>query len=244
MKKYFVSLILSTFLGVLAFPVAAQAQGTTTVRVQAPLDAWQVRRAQTHQMIKVIEDSNVSQADRANAVRGFDARLTAAEKGELTPMETMELLRIFYVPKELQSKPPHFDMALRIVAMQATLGWYDALRFADASGRAEISTNEDFDMMAFGDSAQAFVQYMKDYPEQAAAAVKAGIQDAHAKIKANSLSYDIHWPASYGMLRMQCALQNAKTCETPKPRPASDWPALLDQADQMVSNFYRASKNK
>jgi hypothetical protein len=243
MKKHIASLVLGVLFGVLAIPLAAHAQDKV-VQVQSPQDAWQVRRAQTRAIIKVIGDQNANPAQHASAMHDFDARLTAAEKGELTPIEIMDLFRVFYVPKELQNQPPHFDTMLRIIATQATLGWYDALRFADASGRAEISNNEAFFTLAFGENTQDFVQFMKDQPEQAAAAVKAGIQDAHNKIKANSISYDPHWPASYGMLRMQCALQNAKTCERPKPQPASEWPALLDQADQRVSTFYRAINGK
>ncbi len=243
MNKHIAYLALGALLGALTMPHAAHAQGKV-VQVQAPQDPWQVRRAETRAMMKVIGDSNASQAQRASAMHDFDARLTAAEKGQLTPVESMELLRVFYIPKEFQSKPPRIDTMLRAVAMQATLGWYDALRFADASGRAEIVDNEAFFTQAFGDNTQDFLQFMKDQPEQAAAAVKAGVQDARDKIKANDIGYDPHWPASYGMLRMECAMQNAKTCENPKPQPTSAWPGLLDQADQRVSSFYRADKGK
>jgi hypothetical protein len=156
----------------------------------------------------------------------------------------MELFQVFYIPKALQQKPPRFDTMLRIIAAQATMGWYDALRFADDSGRAEISSNEAFFTLAFDKSARDFVRFMKEQPDQAAAAVKAGIQDARDKIAAKHINYDATWPASYGILRMQCAMKNAKTCEGPAPRPAGDWPALLDQAAQRVSTVYRAAKGE
>lgn len=184
------------------------------------------------------------QAKHASALRDFDARLTAAAKGELTPIETMELFQVFYIPKELQQKPPRFDAMLRIIAAQATIGWYDALRFADDSGRAEISNNEAFFTLAFDRSTRDFVRFMKEQPDQTAAAVKAGIQDARDKIAAKRINHDPTWPASYGMLRMQCTMKSAKTCEGPTPRPAGEWPALLDQAAQRVSTVYQAAKGE
>jgi hypothetical protein len=144
----------------------------------------------------------------------------------------------------VQKKPPNIEQLLEMIAGQATLGWYDALRFADASGRAEIVNNEAFFTLPFDNNIQVFSQFIKDHPEQAAAWVKAGIHYAREKIKANSIGYDQYWPASYGLLRMQCGLKNAKTCEVPKPQPASEWPALLDQAAQKVSDFYGPDKGR
>jgi hypothetical protein len=208
-------------------PLATHAQDRI-VRVQTLQDAWQVRRAETRAFITAIGDEKATQAQHASARRGFDARLTAAEKGELTPMETMELFQVFYIPK----------------AAQATMGWYDALRFADDSGRAEISSNEAFFTLAFDKSTRDFVRFMKEQPDQAAAAVKAGIQDARDKIAGKHINYDPTWPASYGMLRMQCAMTNATACEGPSPRAADEWPALLDQAAQRVGIVYRAAKGE
>ena len=94
MKKYIAILAVSIFFGI---PGIALAQGKT-IEVRAPQDAWQVRRAQTLAMIKVLDDENAAQNQDEAVKRDFDARLTACEKGELTPMETMDLLRVFYVP--------------------------------------------------------------------------------------------------------------------------------------------------
>lgn len=240
MKKYIAILAVSIFFGI---PGIALAQGKT-IEVRAPQDAWQVRRAQTLAMVKVLDDENAAQNQDEAVKRDFDARLTACEKGELTPMETMDLLRVFYVPQEMDSKSPHLELILEKVAMQATLGWYDALRFADDSGRSEILYNEAFFTAAFGDNTREITQFMKDQPERAAAAVKAGIQSARNDIKAGTLSYDAHWPASYGMLRMQCAMQKSNTCAVPTPRPEGEWPALLTQAEQRVTTFYRISTKK
>lgn len=235
----------SVALGVLlssSGPSVVQAQDKI-IHVQTPADAWQVRRSRTRALIDVIRDPSASQAEQTRAEHDFDARLTDADNGKTTPIETLELFRDFYIPRELEKKPPNLYTSLQIVATQATLGWYDALRFADDSGRAEIVTNGNFFALAFGPNIQKFAQFMKDHPEQAAAAVKAGVQYAHKKIKDNDIYYDVQWPASYGMLRMQCFLQNAKACEKPKPRAASEWPSLLDQAAERVSAFYRNGKD-
>lgn len=242
MKAHFASLAMAVLFSAAMTPSAAHAQ-SKIVQVQAPQDAWQVRNERTQAIIKLIRDQKATPAQHAKALREFDATLTAAEKGELTPIETMELFGVFYVPKELQKKSPDIDLLLETIATQATLGWYDALRFADESGRVEIVNNESFFLLPFDRDAQVFIQFMKDHPDQAAAAVKAGIQHAREKIESNDIRYDTHWAASYGMLRMQCALRNARTCEKPKPQPVSEWPALLDQAAQRVSSYYRADKD-
>lgn len=241
LRKYRAGAVIGILLSILLAPLAANAQGKV-IHVQTQEDAWQVRRVETRGFINVLNDPNTSQAEKDRAFQGLDARMTAAEQGKLTPIETMELFRVFYIPEGFQKKTP-IDTMLEIIAGQATLGWYDVLRFADATGREEIAFNENFFTTAFGNNAKDFVQFMKDHPAQAAAAVHSGISYARDKIKANDIHYDTHWPASYGMLRMQCMLRNAKTCEKPKPKPVSEWPALLDQAAQRVSTFYRISKN-
>lgn len=241
LKTHTISVALGVLFSVFMTPLVAHAQDKI-VGVQTLHDAWQVRRAETRAFITAIGDEKATQAQHASALRGFDARLTASENGKLTPIETMEIFQVFYVPKELQKNLPRFDAMLRIIAAQATMGWYDALRFADDSGRAEISNNEVFFTLAFDKSIRDFVRFMKEQPDQTAAAVNAGIQDARDKIAAKHINYDPTWPASYGMLRMQCAVTNAKTCERPIPHPAGEWPALLDQSAQRVSTIYRAAK--
>lgn len=241
MKGHFTSLAWLVLFGVTMAPSATHAQ-SKVVQVQAPQDAWQIRSERTQAIIKVIRDQKATPAEHAKALREFDATLTAAEKGELTPIETMELFGVFYVPKELQKKSPDIGLLLETIATQATLGWYDALRFADKSGRAEIANNQAFFALPFDQDAQVVIQFMKDHPDQAAAAVEIGIQYAREKIKSNDIHYDTHWAASYGLVRMQCALRNAKTCEKPEPQPVDRWPALFDQAAQRVSSYYRADK--
>lgn len=233
MNKLLTNLALGILFSALLIPIAGQARGET-VLVHAPHDAWQVRSLETQKIIEVIRDPKATEAQHAKAFKEFDARLTAAEKGELTPIETMELFGLFYIPKDLKSKSPNMALNLQLIATQATLGWYDALRFADASGRAEIVNNDAFFTLPFDQNIRVFVQFMEEHPKESAAAVQKGIQYARDKIKANGVLYDQHWPASYGLLRMQCGLKHAKTCETPKPQPSSEWPALFDKAAERV----------
>ncbi|WP_158881799.1 hypothetical protein [Rhodanobacter sp. L36] len=241
MKKYFASLALGFLFITLTAPPVAYAENKV-IYVQSPKDAWRIRRTQTRALIQIIEDKSTSPTELARARQNFDARLTEADRGKLTPIETLELFRVFYIPHELQGGSFKVDVALRAIASQTTLSWYDALRFADESGRAEIGTNESFFTLALGQNAKYFIQYLQDDPDSAAVAVAAGIQDARDRIESNNIHYDTHWPASYGMLWMQCAMRNAKTCEKPKPRPVREWPTLLDRAAEQVGNFYQQAK--
>lgn len=244
MRKQIAGIALGLLLCAIAAPLPALAQDKV-VNVKTPLDPWQARRAETHGILRRYGDPKLSPGELESVRGAFDARLTAAEKGTLTPLETMELFRVFYLPKSVKESKDKgavvpYDLMLQMVATQATLGWYDALRFADASGRAEIATNEQFFLLPFGDLQSDFLRYIKAHPEPAAAAVRAGIQQARERIQGQKVAYDARWPASYGMLRMTCAMSNAQSCETPPARPASDWPGLLDEAAQRVASTYRA----
>jgi len=242
MKKYITPLVLSILTCVLPALPVAHAQDNKVTVIQFPKDGWELRREETAAIIKTINDPKSTKDQLDKAIREFDARLTESEQIRLTPIETMELLGVFYVPKELKNKNPDYATLLKVITTQATLGWYDALRYTDESGREEIANHASFFSLAFGANRQYFLQYMKDYPEQTAAAVKAGIQNARNMIKAKHNNYDEQWPSAYGMARMKCVVANAKVCEHPTPRPISEWPALLDQADKKVSAFYSASK--
>ena len=129
-------LVLASFLS--SLPAVAQTVGKTVV-VDAPSDAWQVHRKQTLEWVRTFNNDKLPKSQREAAYKKFDAALTQFDKNlfSITPMEAMDLMQIFYVPNE----DGKMETQLTLVAAIAAAGWYDALRFADESGRAEIANN-------------------------------------------------------------------------------------------------------
>lgn len=208
-----------------------------TVLLDTKPDPWQVRRKQVIDLAAAILKSEYK--DKA-AKEKFDKILVNFDKDfvSITPMEAMDLQRIYYVPL---SKPVEMESNLGVVVALATLGWYDALRFADASGRAEIRDSESFFLRAFtapgSKSLDEVVAFLKDKPVEAARAVKTGTDAARTVL--GRIHYDIHWPASYGLLRSQCALQREQNCKRPVPLPQDQWPAAFEEAVATTTRYYR-----
>lgn len=224
-----------------ASPAALGTPGRTVLLDVKP-DPWQLRRQALIELVSVIHKSNykdkAANAKFAKVLSDFDKDFVS-----ITPMEGMDLQRIYYVPL---SKPVEMESNLGVVVALATLGWYDALRFADASGRAEIEKNESFFLRAYtapgGKGLEDVVAFLKDKPLEAARAVKTGT-DAARTVLGRGVHYDVHWPASYGLLRSQCALQTTQDCARPTPLPQDQWPAALEEAVAAVTRYYRdASK--
>jgi hypothetical protein len=208
-----------------------------TVLLDVKPDPWQVRRKRVIDLVDAIIKSNYK--DKA-ASDEFEKLLTSFDKDftVITPMEGMDLQRLYYIPS---SPPEEMASNLGAIAALATLGWYDALRFADESGRAEIKHNENFFMSAFtapGSSAKAdMVAFLQSKQEEAASAVKFGTDTARRMLP--RVHYDVRWPASYGLLRTQCALQGNKNCSRPTPMPQDQWPAAFEEAVAQVTRYYR-----
>ena len=224
----------------LALPAAAQGPANLpgkTVLLEVKPDPWQVRRKEVIDLVSVILKSDYK--DKA-ATEKFEKILTSFDKDfvSITPMEGMDLQRIYYVP---MSKPADMESNLGVVAALATLGWYDALRFADESGRVEIQNNESFFLRAFtapGSKAMdAVVAFLKTHPQEAQRAVKTGVEAARTVLP--RIHYDVHWPASYGLKRSQCALQGGKNCTRPAALPQARWPAAFEEAVALTTRYYR-----
>ena len=217
-------------------PMAAAQQAGKTVVVDAPSDAWQARRKQTLDFVRTFNNEKLSKPQREAAYKKFDAVLTQFDKNlfSVTPMEAMDLMQIFYVPNEAGK----MEAQLTLVAAIATAGWYDALRFADESGRAEIANNEEFFKRALMTRKDEFIRYLSDEPQAAAKAVATGINYARMA-QDGMLKYDVRWPASYGLLRMQCGLSGAKTCPKPAEMAQKDWPAAFEQSAAKVTHYFR-----
>ena len=220
-----------------ATPVAPAKAANHQVLLDIKPDPWQVRRKQVIDLVAAIQKSDYK--DKA-AKDQFDKILADFDKDfvSITPMEAMDLQRIYYVPV---SKPEEVESNLGVVAALATLGWYDALRFADASGRAEIQDTESFFLRAFtvpgSKSLEEVVAFLKNKPVEAARAVKAGTDAARTVL--GRIHYDVRWPASYGVLRSQCALQRAQNCKRPEPLPQDQWPAAFEEAVAATPRYYR-----
>jgi hypothetical protein len=130
--KSFVVVATVTFCAGLSLgPVRGLAQGAPTVQRPIKLEAWQNRRLER---LKIIKDALAPNAAKPQA---FDQLLTNFEARPVaqTPLENMDLLGLFYARSEGIAK------ALPVIVMNATLGWYDALRFGSPSGQAEIVNN-------------------------------------------------------------------------------------------------------
>jgi hypothetical protein len=194
-----------------ALQVMAPSKGNSATAPQNPLprQPWQIRRETYWATVK-----NANSQD-ADAKKKLDAVLTEFESQPFarTPMENMDILGTFYVPKDGVEK------AFVIVIANATLGWYDALRFGSESGRTEIQTNERFFLRAYllsgPKTTEQFKQFMKEHPDQAHTALINGLSIAE-KIRKNP-PYDVRWPTAYGLERVICA--EGGSCERPKEIP-------------------------
>lgn len=209
-----------------------------TVTVVTPKDAWQLRRDETAKTFLILMEKKAGKAEMAAASKKADQILTEFDSMGLpvTPMEAMDLIAWFYVP---QGDEP--ALGLIMISMQATLGWYDALRFADSSGLAEILGKERFFNKALMAKKDMFFDFMKQQPKEAAEAVATGIGLARQfkDLPWPKNFYNEQWPASYGLLRMQCGLKKLRKCAVPQALPESEWPAAMEEAVKRVTHYYR-----
>jgi hypothetical protein len=192
---------------------------------------WETRRVQFAKIIQGVR------AGDAQARKEFDNVLTEFDTKPLvrTPMENMEIVGVYYLPREGVEK------VLPIVVLNAMLGWYDALRFASESGRAEIS--QSLFKMAFTvtgpDAGSKAARFFDEQPDRTQQIVEQGIGMANSHRRAPPL-YDQHWPTAFGLERSICA--QGGICEVVKPLPESQWDAAWEQARQRVLAYYRGSK--
>lgn len=217
---------------------AAKALPGKTIEVNTPQDAWQLRRTSTLQLIGILQRKDTPKPEYEKAFKAFDDILTAFDKNPtgITPMESMDLMQVSYIPNE-----DNFPDQLALLALFATAGWYDALRFADESGRAEIVNNEAFFKRALMAKKDGFIAFMEKQPLEAAKAVARGIRIAEAT--RDTAQYDRRWPASYGLMRLQCGMEGKTSCPTPKAMPESEWPQAFKEAAARVTRYYRINKD-
>lgn len=221
----------------LSFPAAsvagpsspADAVGSTTV-VKVQAQEWQKRRAKTAEAFL-----GAVKGSKEHLAR-FDKVLTDFERSPLsfTPVEAVELVAAYYVPKDGLN---HAGVAM-LAAVQ-TLGWYDALRYGTASGRAEIVDNENFFRMPLlgennAKAKEELVALMRQNPELVRSWVEEGL--AMAEASRETQKYDRKWPSAYGLERLQCAMGGR--CAAPKAAPKESWDALWEQSKARVFKYW------
>jgi len=201
----------------------------TVVTVKVEPRAWQARRGEFARIV-----NNLGGKD-AQVLKDFEAVLTEFEQKPFsrTPMENMEILGVFYVPRE------GIEPTLSLIAANAALGWYDALRYGSESGRAEILHNEGFfklPMVLAGDEfIQMAVKFFVEQPEKTAQLVQKGIAIADA-LK-DDPRYDHQWPSAYGLERTLCAL--GAECTPPSAVPKAQWGEAWEETKARVVRYYR-----
>lgn len=200
--------------------------------IRVDLQPWQQRRIE---FIKTVH--GVRNGDPV-ARKDFDRILTDFETHafDRTPLENMELLGVFYVPKD------GIEKTLPVVIANAVLGWYDALRFASESGRAEIINKEGFFKKAFilngPDTTNKTILFLKNNPDKVAKMLEQGFLFAD-KFRETS-SYDRHWPSAYGLERVICA--TGGSCQAPPAIPKGQWDNAWEEAKKRVTAYYQVAK--
>lgn len=213
-----------------------------TIEIAVEPQQWQIRRSETMKAFNAYYGSGGK--DKTAEVK-LDAILTNLEKKpwSITPMEAIDIYGGFYVPNE---GAKNIGAILKMVSMFAIVGLYDANRFADASGRAEIMNNEGFLKRAFTLGGEAgvkqLVAFLEKHPKEAEAAVSAGADMATKLVE--MADYDVHWPTAYGLARMGCAMEGKKNCPPPEALPKSKWKEAFTEAVQTVTYYYRDNSKK
>jgi hypothetical protein len=217
-------------LGLSLGAASALAQGVPTPgQPPTKLEAWQIRRLER---LKLIKDALAPNAASSPA---FDQMLTNYDKHPLaqTPIENMDVLGLFYAPREGIAR------ALPLIVMNATLGWYDALRFGSPSGQTEIVNNEMFFKRVFVLAGKGrideYMEFAKSHPDEIQSEIDLGL--AFAERSKNTEEYDHKWPTAYGLERTICALGGA--CTPPVEAPQNQWNALWDQTKLRVKTYYK-----
>jgi hypothetical protein len=210
-------------------PAEASKAEAKTVTIKVEPQSWQVRRGEFARIV-----NNLSSKD-PQVVAAFDAVLTEFEQKPFsrTPMENMEILGVYYVPRE------GIEPTLTFIAANAALGWYDALRYGSASGRQEILHNEGFFklpmVLAGNEYIQQAVKFFVEQPEKTAQLVQKGIAIADA-LK-DDPRYDHQWPSAYGLERTLCAM--GADCAKPTPVQVAEWADAWEETKASVTRYYR-----
>lgn len=194
---------------------------------------WQVRRRRFNAVVQ-----GFARNDPA-APPALDKILSDYESAPFryTPIETLEILGVAYLPVQ------DVEKTFLVIATEQVMGWYDVLRYASESGRAEIVNNEGFFKLPLAvsgpqGSARA-VKYLEEHPVEARQTLARAF--AAADKFRETQNYDRHWPAYYGLERQLC-LQDPSQCKPPPLLDRAKWDEAWSEAKQRVAAYYQLDK--
>ena len=149
-------------------------------------------------------------------------------------MEALDIVGTYYLPNE------GIENSLTLIVTQLVLGWYDVLRFASPSGRAEILDNEQFFKRALvlsgKDVTDKSLRFLNDHQDRVLPLVENGVMYA-AKFR-DTASYDRQWPTAYGLERILCASGDAEKCTAPRALPKDQWDAAWAESKKAVTDYF------
>ncbi len=220
---------------VCASPLIAQTPvGPIGRQIPVPVEQqdWQARRAQSLKIILAAKAGDPGASSAMNALLAeYETHALSA-----TPMENLDVLGLFYVPRDGVEK------CLPAVVLNCALGWYDALRFGSASGRAEIAENEGFFGRAYSLGGGAIQQdagkFVMENPDKVMKLIEEGLGSAEKS--RDTKSYDRRWPTAYG-LELIIAAQGGKS--EGKILPEGEWDKAWEEAKVRVRTYYGLSES-
>lgn len=194
---------------------------------------FQVRRRVFNEIAKGVMQNDPS------AITTLDKVLTDYESAAFryTPLESLEIIGFYFLPREGMEK------TFQVIVAEQVMGWYDVLRYASESGRAEIVNNERFFKLPMVIGGPRVVnqatKYFDERPADARAMLARGF--VFAESWRETQNYDRHWPAYYGIERLVC-LQDHGTCRQAPELDRTKWDAAWSEAKQRVATYYQLDK--
>lgn len=209
--------------------------GALADTLESPLKApppqeWQVRREKLDHVIAAARQNDPV------ALKQFDQILTDMENHPLdrTPLEALDIVGTYYMPNE------GIESSLTLIVTQLVLGWYDVLRFASPSGRAEIVDHEQFFNRALVLSGKALtdtsLKFLNEHQDRVLPLVEAGVM--YADKFRETPTYDRRWPSAYGLERSLCASGEAEKCKAPPSLPKDQWDAAWAASQKAVTDYF------
>ena len=173
------------------------------IPVQPAPQAWQVRQAAFAQAVTALAHD----AANAQAKQQVEQALgdQAATPGAFTPMESLDMLGAYYLPRDGVEK------IMPLIVKQAFLGWVDALQWGSPSAQEEIVVDQKLFSRAFRTRdgkkmIDAWMAIVRNDPPRATTIVDLGLRLGMAdNLVQGQLTYDRRWPTAFGLERTSAA---------------------------------------